>query len=57
MSAAEATYGHSLVLPSQLQPPPCAPQAPLEKVDIPTTVKPAKEVDEQVEGVQDAFHV
>ena len=27
VSAAEATYGHSLVLPSQLQPPPRAPQA------------------------------
>ena len=43
VSAAEATYGHSLVLPSQLQPPPRAPQAAPEKVDIPSTIRLAKE--------------
>ena len=43
VSAAEATYGHSLVLPSQLQPPPHAPQASPAKVDIPSKVKPARE--------------
>ena len=58
VSAAEAAYGHSLVLPSQLHRPPYAPQAPPEKVDIPSTVKPAKETEkEQVVGVQDASHV
>ena len=46
------------LLPSQLQPPPCALQTPLEKLDIPSTVKPAKEAEkEQVVGVQDASHV
>ena len=35
VSAAEAKYGHSLVLPSQLQPPPHAPQVPPGKVIIP----------------------
>ena len=41
VSAAEAAYGHSVVLPtpSQLQPPPCAPQVAPAKVDIPSTVK------------------
>ena len=58
VSAAEATYGHSLVLPSQLQPPPCAPQVPPEKVIIPSTVKPAKEAEKVQEvGVQEASHV
>ena len=37
VSAAKATYGHSLVLPSQLQPPPCTPQAAPAKVDIPSS--------------------
>ena len=36
VSAAEATYGHSIVLPRQLQPPPCALQATPAKVDIPS---------------------
>ena len=58
VSAAEATYGHSLVLPSQLQPPPRAPQVPPEKVIIPSTVKPAKEAEKVQEvGVQEASHV
>ena len=37
--------GHSLVLPSQLQPPPRARQVAPTKVDIPSTVKPAKEAE------------
>ena len=45
VSAAEATYGHSLVLPRQLQPPPRAPQAAPAKMDIPSTVKLAKEAE------------
>ena len=58
VSAAEATYGHSLVLPSQLQLPPRAPQPPPEKVDIPSTVKPAREAEKVQEvGVQEASHV
>ena len=58
MSAAEVAYGYSLVLPSQLQPPPRAPQAALENVDIPSTVKPAKEAEKVQEvGVQEASHV
>ena len=58
VSAAEATYGHSLVLPSQLQLPPRAPQRPPEKVDIPSTVKPAREAEKVQEvGVQEASHV
>ena len=58
MSAAEATYGHSLVLPSQLQLPPRLPQVPLEKVITPSTVKPAKEAEKVQEvGVQEASHV
>ena len=58
VSAAEATYGHSLVLSSQLQPPPCAPMAAQEKVDIPSTVKPAKGVEKVQEvGVQEASHM
>ena len=56
VSAAEATYGHSLVLPSQLQPPPRAPQAPPEKVDIPSTVRQATEAEKVQEvGVQEAY--
>ena len=56
--AVEATYGHSLVLPSQLQPLPRAPQAPLKKVIIPSTVKPAKEAEKVQEvGVQEASHM
>ena len=58
VSAAEATYGHSLVLPSQLQPPPRAPQVPPEKVIIPSTVKPAKEAEKvQQVGVQEASYM
>ena len=58
MSAAEATYGHSLVLPSQLQPPPRAPQAAPVNVDIPGTIKTTKEAEKaQVVGVQEASHV
>ena len=58
VSAAEATYGHSLVLPSQLQPPPCAPQALPEKVDIPSRVRPATEAEKVKEvGIQEASHV
>ena len=58
VSAAEAAYGHSLVLPSQLQPPPRAPQPPREDVVIPSTVKPAREAEKQREvGVQEASHV
>ena len=56
--AAEAVYGQSLVLPSQLQPPPLAPQAAPEKVDIPSTVKPARKAEKVREvGVQEASHV
>ena len=58
VSAAEATYSHSLVLPSQLQLPPRASQAAPKKVDIPSTVKPAKEAEKVQEvGVQEASHV
>ena len=58
VSAAEATYGHSLVLPSQLQPPPRALQASPTKVVIPSTVKHAKEAEKARQvGVQEAFHV
>ena len=58
VSAAEATYGHSLVLPSQLQPPPRAPQAPPEKVDIPSTIRVAKENEKKKEvGIQEASYV
>ena len=58
VSAAEATYGHSLVLPSQLQPPPRAPQAAPVKVEIPSTIKPAKEAEKaRVVVVQEASHV
>ena len=58
VSAAEATYGHSLVLPSQLQPPPRAPQAAPAKVDIPSMVKPAKEVEKAWDvGIQEASHM
>ena len=58
VSAAEARYGHSLMLPSQLQPPPCAPQAAPAKVDIPSTVKPAREAEKTREmGVQLAYHI
>ena len=47
--------GHSLVLPSQLQPPPRARQVAPTKVDIPSTVKPAKEAEKVREvGVQEA---
>ena len=53
VSAAEATYGHSLVLPSQLQPPPRALQAAPTKVVLPSTVKPAQEAEKVREvGVQ-----
>ena len=48
--------GHSLVLPSQLQPPPRAPQAALAKVDIPSTIRGDKEK-ERVVGIQEASHV
>ena len=58
MSAAEATFGYSLVLPSQLQPPPRAPKAAPVNVDIPGTIKTAKEAEKaQVVGVQEASHV
>ena len=58
VSAAEATYGHSLVLPSQLQPPPRVPQAAPAKMEIPSTIKPAKEAEKKREvGVQEAIHV
>ena len=58
LTAAKATYGHSLVLPSQLQPPPCAPQAAPAKVDIPSMVKPTIEAEKAREvGVQEASHV
>ena len=58
VSAAEATYGHSLVLPSQLQPPPRVPQAAPAKIEIPSTIKPAKEAEKKREvGVQEATHV
>ena len=53
VSAAEARYGPSLMLPSELQPPPRAPQAAPAKVDIPSTVKPAREAEKTREvGVQ-----
>ena len=58
VSASEATYGHSLVLPSQLQPPPRVPQAAPAKMEIPSTIKPAKEADKKREvGVQEAIHL
>ena len=58
VSAAEATYGHSLVLASQLHPPPHAPQAAPAKMEIPSTIKPAKEKEkERAVGVQEATHV
>ena len=58
VSASEATYGHSLVLPSQLQPPPRVPQAAPAKMEIPSTIKPAKEAEKKREvGVQEATHV
>ena len=58
VSAVEATYGHSLVLPSQLQLPPCAPQAMHAKVEIPSTVRPAKEVEKARDvGVQESSHM
>ena len=43
------------MLPSQLQPPQHAPQAAPTKVDIPSTVKPAKEAEKV--GVQEASYV
>ena len=56
--AAEAVYGHSLVLPSQLQPPPRAPQVAPAKVEIPSMVKPAREEEKVQEvGVQEASHM
>ena len=58
VSTAEATYGHSLVLPSQLQPPPRVPQAYPAKMEIPSTIKPANEVEKKREvGVQEATHM
>ena len=58
VSAAEATYGHSLMLPSQLQPPSHTPQAAPAIVDIPSTVKPAREAEKAQEvGVQEASHI
>ena len=58
LSAAEATYGHSMVLPSQLQSPPGVPQAAPAKVEIPSTIKPAKEMEkEQVARVQEVTHM
>ena len=58
MLVAEVTYGHWLVLPSQLQPPPRAPQSAPAKVDIPSMVKPAREAGKAREvGVQEASHV
>ena len=46
------------MLPSQLQPPPHAPQATPAKVEIPSTIKPAKEAEKaRVVGVQEASHV
>ena len=58
MSAAEATYGHSFVSPSQLQLPPRAPQASPAKVEIPSMVTPAREAEMKREvEVQEASHV
>ena len=58
VSAAEATYGHSLVLPSQLQPPPRAQQAAPAKVDIPSTIRLAEEKEKEQEvGIQEVSHV
>ena len=52
------TYGYSLVLPSQLQPPQRAPQAAPEKVDIPSTIRLVKEKEKKREvGIQEASHV
>ena len=46
------------MLPSQLQPPPRAPQAAPEKVDIPSTIRLAKEKEKEREvGIQEASHV
>ena len=45
-------------MPSQLQPPPRAPQAPPEKVDIPSTIRVAKETEKKKEvGIQEASYV
>ena len=49
VSAAEDMYGLPLVLPSQLQLPPRAPQAVPEKVDIPSTIRVAKEKEKKKE--------
>ena len=58
VSAAKPTYGLSLVLPSQLQPPPRALQAAPAKVDMPSMVRPAREVEKaQAVGMQEASHV
>ena len=58
VSAAEARYGHFLVLPSQLQLPPRAPRAAPGKVDIPSTIRVAKEKEKKKEvGIQEASHV
>ena len=58
VSAAEATYSHSLVLPSQLRLPPPVPQAAPAKVKIPSTIKLAKEAEKaRVVGVQEATQV
>ena len=58
VSAAEAVYGHSLVLPSQLLPPPRTPQAAPEKEDIPSMVKPARETEKVHEVVvQETSHL
>ena len=50
-------YGHSLLLPSQLQLHPRAPQAAPEKVDIPSTIRLAKEKKERDVDIQEASHV
>ena len=58
MSAGEAIYGHLPVLPSQLQPPPRAPQAAPATVVIPSTIKVTKEEEKAHKvGIQEASHM
>ena len=58
MSAGEAIYGHLPVLPSQLQPPPRAPQAAPATIVIPSTIKVTKEEEKARKvGIQEASHM
>lgn len=58
LSAAEATFGISLMLPSQAHPPPRAVPAPTDKQYIPGTVKQTADVDDTANtAVYEATHV